>query len=172
MSKSLIILSLALLVIVAAKILLRGRFLSHTLSRYYKKKRIMNESEHALYINLGKTLSNQFMVLSKVRIEDFVEAGRGDGRYGARGRIKSRHVDFLICDRTTTEPLLAIELDGKSHLDTRRQARDRFVDDLYNAIGLPAEHLPVGCDFATEATRIRTILDGKLDQEMQKLPKS
>lgn len=100
-----------------------------------------------LFINLQKTLDARYIVLSKVRIEDFVEATQGAGGYGARGRIKSRHVDFLICDRTTTKPLLAVELDGKSHQGEGRQERDRFVDELYKTIALPIRHVPVGSNF-------------------------
>lgn len=127
---------------------------------YRKKGRAMNESEQALYINLQKVLGDRYIILSKIRIEDFVEAVKGRGHYGARGRIKSRHVDFLICDRATTEPLLAIELDGGSHLDARRQDRDHFVDTLYESIGLPVKHIPVGSNFAEWASRINDQLSG------------
>ncbi|MCK5490270.1 MAG: DUF2726 domain-containing protein [Candidatus Pacebacteria bacterium] len=78
----------------------------------------MNASEQALYINLQKNLSDTFIVLSKVRIEDFVKVKTGiakNKRFGFRNKIKSRHIDFLICDLATTKPILAIELDGASH---------------------------------------------------------
>jgi hypothetical protein len=127
---------------------------------YQKKGRAMNESEQALYINLQKILGDRYIILSKIRIEDFVEAVKGRGHYGARGRIKSRHVDFLICNRTTTEPLLAIELDGKSHRAEKRQDRDHFVDTLYESIELPVKHIPVGSNFAEWASRINDQLSG------------
>lgn len=118
----------------------------------------MNESEQAFFINLQKTLGNRYVVLSKVRIEDFVEATHGVGGYGARGRIKSRHVDFLICDRATTQPLIAVELDGKSHQGESRQERDRFVDELYKTIGLPIRHISVGSNFSECAQAINETL--------------
>lgn len=147
-----------LVVIIVAKMLLRKRGGLPDYSLYQKKLRTMNESEQALYINLQKILGDRYIILSKIRIEDFVETIKGDGRYGARGRIKSRHVDFLVCNRATTEPILAIELDGKSHLDARRQDRDQFVDRLYESIGLPIKHIPVGSDFLERAKSIDEFL--------------
>lgn len=117
---------------------------------YRKKERVMNESEQALFINLQKFLGDKYIVLSKVRIEDFVEVKNGlknSDRWSYRGRIKSRHIDFLICDQDTTRPLLAIELDGKSHNSLKRQERDRFIDELYGAINLPVKHINVGGNF-------------------------
>lgn len=119
-------------------------------SSYRKKERIMNESEQALFINLQKVLGDKYIILSKVRIEDFVDVKSGMKKsesWSLRGRIKSRHIDFLICDQTMTKPLLAIELDGKSHNNLKRQERDRFVDELYRAIDLPIEHINVGGNF-------------------------
>ncbi|QQR77154.1 MAG: DUF2726 domain-containing protein [Candidatus Moraniibacteriota bacterium] len=153
-----ILLFIFLLIVIAIKPFLRRNGRSVDFSLYRKKDRVMNESEQALFINLQKTLGDRYIVLSKVRIEDFVEATHGIGGYGARGRIKSRHVDFLICDRATTKPLLAVELDGKSHQGEDRQKRDRFVDELYKTIGLPIRHIPVGSNFSECAQEINEAL--------------
>ncbi len=147
-----------LFIIVATKPLLRKHGRAVDFSLYRKKDRVMNESEQALFINLQKTLGDRYIILSKVRIEDFVEAAHGAGGYGARGRIKSRHVDFLICDRATTKPFLAVELDGKSHQGEDRQERDRFVDELYKTIDLPIRHIPVGSNFSECAQEINAAL--------------
>lgn len=112
-------------------------------------------------MNLQKTLGEQFIVLSKVRIEDFVGVKKEIEKnieWGLRNSIKSKHVDFLICDRASTKPLLAIELDGVSHNDANRKIRDQFVDELYGAIGLPIEHVPVGGDFLEASQKIKSVL--------------
>ena len=153
-----LLLFIFLLIVVAIKPLFRSCGKSINFSLYHKKDRVMNESEQALFINLQKTLDARYIVLSKVRIEDFVEVTHRAGGYGARGRIKSRHVDFLICDRATTKPLLAVELDGKSHEEEDRQKRDRFVDELYKTIGLPIQHIPVGSNFLECAQEINETL--------------
>lgn len=103
-----------LLMIVALKSLLRKHGRSVDFPSYRKKDRVMNESEQAWYVNLQKVLGECFIILSKVRIEDFVEAERGENHYGARGRIKSRHVDFLVFDCPATKPLFVVEVGGNS----------------------------------------------------------
>jgi hypothetical protein len=148
--------------IVVIAIALRKRELVKNLAPYLKKDRVMNDSEQALFINLHKHLGEEFIILSKVRIEDFVEVIKNrmpsNEEYGARGRIKSRHADFLICDRVSTKPLLALELDGNSHMDWKRQKRDLFVNDLYEKIGLAVRYIHVGDDFNTSAQKVREML--------------
>ncbi len=95
-------------------------------------------------------------------MEDFVDVEFGklpnNVRFGFRNKIKSRHIDFLICDRESTKPLLAIELDGYSHNNYNRIKRDDFVDSAYKDIRLPVERLRVACDFAGESLRLRDLL--------------
>jgi len=131
-------------------------------SHYKKRPSVMNSSERELYLILKNTLADKFIILSKVRIEDFVDADNQSlewrKRQSLRGRIKSRHVDFLICNLFTTEPLYAIELDGYSHRGDSKIERDIFVDELYKNIGLPIEHIRVGSNFADEVERIKNLL--------------
>jgi hypothetical protein len=146
-----IILIVFIVSVALAKVFIEKKERLTSLSSYQKKERVMNESEQALFINLQKALGDAYIVLSKVRIEDFVDVDKknisNNSHWGLRGKIKSRHVDFLVCNHATTKPLLAIELDGKSHNDPRRKNRDQFVDELYDAIGLPIEHIQVGGNF-------------------------
>jgi len=132
------------------------------LLRYLLKGRTMNISEQALYINLQKMLGDKYIVLSKVRLEDFIEVdSKGLTRnewWGLRGKIKSRHVDFLICDQNTTRPILALELDGKSHQSASRMERDNFINELYSHVQLRIEHIRVGSDFKQEVERINSFL--------------
>ncbi len=132
------------------------------LMRYLLKGRTMNSSEQALYINLQQMLGDKYIVLSKVRLEDFIDVdSKGLTRnewWGLRGKIKSRHVDFLICDQNTTRPILALELDGKSHQSAGRVERDNFINELYSHVELKIEHIRVGSDFKQEVERINTLL--------------
>jgi hypothetical protein len=59
----------------------------------------------------------------------------------ARNRIDRKHVDFVICEARTMQPLLAIELDDASHERADRIARDAFVDRVFEVAGLPLLHV-------------------------------
>lgn len=119
-------------------------------SAFRPTERVMNESEQSLFDNLQKTLGNEYIILSNARLEDFLEINEqevadNEKMQDLRSRIKSHQADFLICNRAS-KPLLAIELDDKSHYDAERQERDKHIDDLYKTIDLPIKHFPVGND--------------------------
>ena len=128
-------------------------------SIFQKRGRVMNTSEQKLFEELQKVFGADYIILSKIRIEDFVEARNGEGKYGARGRIKSRHVDFLICDKTSTAPLIAIELDGGIHNKTSVHQRDLFIDELYKTIDLEIMHVAVGENFSVAVSDIKILID-------------
>jgi len=164
--ESTILLVVVIIVIIFIKEIIARKKNKADLSMYRKKERLMNDSEQALFINLQKSLGDECLVLSKVRIEDFVEVDKSmalnyRNAWSLRGRIKSRHVDFLICDFATTKPILAIELDGKSHLNSARQDRDKFVNELYSTIGLPVKHVNVGDNFLELSQEIKEIISVK-----------
>ena len=55
------------------------------------------------------------VVLAKVRLADLIEANERHPQWQANfNRIRSKHVDFVLCDNWL-RPLLAIELDDSSH---------------------------------------------------------
>jgi hypothetical protein len=155
-----ILLAAAVIILLALKILFHHKQEKKGIdfSVFQKRDRVMNTSEQKLFEELQRVFGTEYIVLSKVRIEDFVETRNGDGKYGARGRIKSRHVDFLICDKVTTSPLLAIELDGGIHKTSSVHKRDLFIDELYQTIKLPIHHIRVGEDFSVAVTKIKTEL--------------
>lgn len=136
---------------------------SFTLNQTSFKKRykVMNESELAFYITLKQQIQDQYIILSKVRIEDFVSVNSHHLTFGQhnglRNRIKSKHVDFLICD-LQSRPILAIEVDGGSHKNQKRKDRDTFIDELYLHINLPITHVDVGSSFQKEVEKIKNLL--------------
>lgn len=166
---SLILVAVILMVFLILKGILEKKFGSRSISidfsSYAKRSRFMNDSELAFFVNLKQALGERYLVFCKVRIEDFVEVRHRNLSYGERNgkrnRIKSNHVDFLVCDHMTTAPLLAIEVNGKSHERSDRMNRDVFVEKLYESVGLPFYLVKVGSDFHAEADSIRNMLDGK-----------
>ena len=70
-----------------------------------------------------------------MRLEDFIDV-TAEEKMKYRGYIKSRHIDFLICD-SKLRIFAAIELDDTSHKTSKAQSADAFKNELYRAIGLP-----------------------------------
>ena len=59
----------------------------------------------------------------------------------ARNHIDRKSVDFLLCDPDSMLPIVAIELDDRSHERKDRQERDAVVDAVFQEAGLPLEHV-------------------------------
>lgn len=110
---------------------------------YKKKDYLLTVAERNFYEVLSKIVQEHNKLLfAKVRLEDLFWMPKGtENRFGYRNRIKSRHIDFLICDKENIKPILAVELDDSSHDRGGRRERDNFIDEIMNEAGLPILHV-------------------------------
>ena len=92
------------------------------------------------------------LICPKVRLEDFIRVTARE-RMKYRGYIKSRHVDFLICD-SSLHILAAIELDDPSHDSEQAKQTDHFKNRLYAAIGLPLFRIKTGQNYAAKIDKL------------------
>jgi len=116
----------------------------------------VNANEASLFNRLRDHLPANFHIHSKVRLEDIIRVRRGlpeKVRWAARGRVKSRHVDYLITNRAG-HPVLAIELDGRSHNIKNPSESDKIKTALCKAAGLPLRRILVGENFDLIAATI------------------
>lgn len=109
----------------------------------------VNAPEAALFACLTRHMPRGFHVHGKVRLEDIIRVKRGlpeKARWAARGRVKSRHIDYLITD-PGGRPVLAIELDGRAHNRKNPSEADKVKTALFAAAGIPLKRILVGEDF-------------------------
>ncbi|GGX56047.1 hypothetical protein GCM10011309_00960 [Litorimonas cladophorae] len=109
----------------------------------------VNASEKAFFYALLCHLPPGIYPQSKVRLEDIIGIRKGlpyKESQSLRGRIKSRHIDFLIID-IEGRSRLAIELDGKSHTSKRAIENDKVKTALFMAAGIPLRRIRVGENF-------------------------
>ena len=81
-------------------------------------------------------MNGEFLIMSKVRLADLVSCSATEWRRGYGGAISQKHVDFVLCDPTTTRFILAIELDDRTHDSEDRKRRDRFLNEVLAAVGI------------------------------------
>lgn len=114
----------------------------------------VNRSELAFFHALNRAVPNGYFVQSKVRLEDIVgvkpEIKDAKLRWSLRGRVKSRHVDFLIIDEAG-RPCIAVELDGAVHRSRDAYNADALKDGLFEACGVPLIRVQTGQDFRARA---------------------
>lgn len=121
----------------------------------------VNTAEAAMFAALCRHMPPGFHVHGKVRLEDIIRVRRKGlsekARWAARGRVKSRHVDYLITDRTG-RPVLAIELDGRSHNLKNPSEADKVKTSLFKAAGIPLRRILVGENFDEKAAGLMAVL--------------
>lgn len=103
----------------------------------YEKKMLLTRTEYKFYLALKKKCDDRnLLICPKVRMEDFLSVTDKQNLFKYRGYIKSRHIDFLICN-SKLYLLAGLELDDPSHQRERAKQIDDFKDNVFKAIGLP-----------------------------------
>jgi len=104
---------------------------------YHVRDDFLSKAEHSFYLVLRHMMGEYFTICTKVNLSDIFYVSNPHENRTARNKIDRKHVDFLICDPKTMKPRFAIELDDATHQRRDRVERDRFVDDVFEAAGLP-----------------------------------
>ena len=103
---------------------------------YKLTRSLLTSSEKACYVALVLASGGRYLIFAKVRLADLCQDLDRWADTGAFNQVSSKYVDFVLCDRTTFRPMLAIELDDRSHLRANRRDRDAFVDGVFRTMGL------------------------------------
>ncbi len=117
-----------------------------TRNGYHVRETVMNSSEGTFFSMLVKELPENYYVFPKMRIADIIETEGGYGYTYRRNKILPKHIDYLVCN-SKFKPVIAIELDGKSHNKHDRVVRDEFVDKLFEDCKIKLLRVNVGGDF-------------------------
>ena len=120
----------------------------------YVSRPLLTKTEYAFYKVLRKyTDKYDLLICPKVRMEDFIKvtAKKNYARY--RGYIKSRHIDFILCDNDLNM-LCGIELDDSSHNTEQAQKIDKFKNNTFKAIGIPLYRVKTSSNYSEEISEI------------------
>jgi len=81
-------------------------------------------------------------------------------------QIWGKHVDFLLCNKWTLEPLLAIELDDKSHRQYDRRETDEFKNKAFALAKLPLLRVTIQKNYPRRELREKIIVE--IDRKVEK----
>ena len=123
----------------------------------------LSPSELSFYHVLLSVSDESLTVCPKVNLNDIFFATGGDQKQVAKNKINRKHVDFLLCERSTMRPLAGVELDDSSHARADRQVRDGFVEQVFVTAKLPLLRFPAQRAYNTAeiAARISQALAGE-----------
>jgi len=103
---------------------------------YKLTQSLLTASEAVFYGALLLAAGRRYVVFAKVRLADLCQDLDRWADIRAFNKVASKHVDFVLCDPTTFRPVLAVELDDRSHLRANRRSRDALVDGIFRTMGL------------------------------------
>ena len=130
---------------------------------YRPRKHFLSPAELNFYKVLHSMIGDKAVINCKVNLNDIIRVKSNDAslRRIYTNKIDRKHIDFLLCDPVSLQPLVALELDDKSHQRKDRQERDAFVDEVFKAAGIALVHIPARRAYQTKEilTHIAPYLD-------------
>lgn len=108
------------------------------LYKYSRKDFLISRPEHEFFDILVDILGSKYNIFTQVHLPTILEHKVvGQNWKGAFSHINGKSVDFVICDKSYIKPLLAIELDDKSHEREDRIERDGIVEQMLKEANMP-----------------------------------
>ncbi len=105
---------------------------------YKRKDFLMSRPEHEFFDVLIESVGNRYYVFPQVHLATFLDYKIvGQNWKGAFRHIDEKSVDFVLCDKAYIKPLLAIELDDRTHDRGDRKERDGVVENILKEACLP-----------------------------------
>jgi hypothetical protein len=106
---------------------------------YHKSNSLMTFQERKFYRTvLLKELGSHYVIFSKVRLGDLIWiANEPTDRKLYNNQIQCKHIDFVLCNKSTLEPVLALELDDSSHDKYDRRESDQIKNHVCAEANLP-----------------------------------
>lgn len=105
--------------------------------RYQVKSKMMTERELIFYEKLTSVAGSKYAVIPQVHLSAFLDHKiKGQNWKGAFSAINGKSVDYLLVEKSTHKPAIAIELDDYTHQGTERIERDRRVEDIMTMSGM------------------------------------
>ncbi len=117
---------------------------------YRQRDDFLSAAELSFYRVLVMALDGSHFVCPKVNLADIFFVARPNENQTYRNKIDRKHVDFLLCDPATMKPIMGVELDDASHARRDRQDRDEFVDQVFEAAGLPLVRVRAAASYSPQ----------------------
>lgn len=124
---------------------------------YRRRGPLLTQGEAAFYRVLRLAIGRRVHVAFKARLADLITCSERAWEEGFGHMIARHHIDFVLCDYRTTEILVAIELDDRSHEKASRRRRDRFLNQALSAAGIPLVRIQAAAIYSP--TAIASALD-------------
>ena len=106
---------------------------------YSKKEYLLTQNELKFY-KLIKNITdkNNLNLFTQVALYEIIKTNN----IKEFNKIKSKTIDFVITD-INTKIKICIELDDVTHINEKRQERDKFIENLFKELNIKLIRIPV-----------------------------
>ncbi|MBX9792580.1 MAG: DUF2726 domain-containing protein [Pirellulales bacterium] len=122
---------------------------------YRPRRSLLSRGEAAFHRALCRAIRGRFLIAFKVRLADLITCTEQAWKEGFGHMIARQHLDFVLCDWSSTDIVMAIELDDRSHRRLRRKSRDSFLNEALSSAGVPLVRFKAAARYdAAEIARV------------------
>ncbi|HOL16269.1 MAG TPA: DUF2726 domain-containing protein [Bacillota bacterium] len=114
---------------------------------YRVRDDFLSDAEYSFFRVLRQIYGDRYYICPKIALKDIFYVLRPNENISFYNKIDRKHVDFLLYDLETRKPVLGIELDDRSHGRNDRQQRDVFVNEVFEAAGLPLARVTAAASY-------------------------
>ena len=142
MEVALLIAAVILIIVIVINIFQQKSTLEEVIVKYsyLAKKQIMTNAEKVFYDKLLEAADDMYYVVPQAHLSMFIDHKvKGQSWKAAFSTINGKSVDFLIVEKATQKPVLAIELDDYTHTRPERIRRDAIVKEILERAGIPLQ---------------------------------
>lgn len=130
---------------------------------YTKNRFLLSKAENNFYQVLKLSLKDtEYTICPKIRLADVIKTSKTENRQVYFNKISSKHIDFLLCNNDKFfNPILAIELDDKSHESEKVKERDKFINKVFKSAKLPILHIKA--NYSYKPNELKGLIENKLN---------
>jgi len=107
------------------------------MSNYRIQETLLEHSERSLYHALSLVVAQRALILTKVKLSAILAPTAALGQQIAATRLDRYTVDFVLCDRQTTRPLLVIQQEEASSKSGAANNVNDLIERMSSSCGLP-----------------------------------
>lgn len=112
---------------------------------YLREPQLFTDAERAFLKVLETAVGDDYRIFSKVRVADVIclESGLAPRiKRIASNKIRTKHFDFILCNKTDLTVVCVIELDDRNQQTKNRQGHDNFLSSVCDRVFLPFLRVP------------------------------
>ncbi len=165
-----IILTMLLIIVTVAAIKLNDPGVSFP---YKKKPSLFTDTEREFLKLLQTAVGQKYTIICRVRLSDIISVKSGTEKKAsasAAQRATGKQLDFVLCDKETMAPVVAVDLVHKNAKGGYKAQKDWFVTGALDAASIPHLRIKVRSGYQPQA--IRECIAAKLAPIQYKEPKA